>query len=192
VHSVFVRGRSRDSCLTDYNSAYISAGMTSSARPQPGLGSLLRALLAHLDGDVERLYREAGIDFRPRYYPIARALLHEPRVTLAHLARECGLTHSAISQTVSEMARRGLVVARPGKDGRERLVSLTPRGKRACARLDALWNAVRLAAADLDAELTVPLSALAAEALGALERRSFAERVRRRLDTSEVEGGENA
>lgn len=165
--------------------------MTSSAPPQTGLGSLLRALLARLDGDVDRLYREIGADFRPKYYPIARALLHEPRVTLASLARECGLTHSAISQTVSEMARRGLVVSKPGKDGRERLVSLTPRGKRACARLQALWKAVHLAAADLDAELAAPMSAAVAEALGALERRSFAERVRGRLDAQRDEGGDD-
>jgi DNA-binding MarR family transcriptional regulator len=145
------------------------------------LGSLLRLLLEQLDGDLERLYRETGVAFRPKYFPLVRVLLRNPRIPLARLADECGVTHSAISQTVAEMAGRGLVETHSGKDARERLVSLSATAKRTCARLEPLWEAVHAAAAELDAELAAPLSEIAAEALAALRRRPFADRIREHL-----------
>lgn len=150
------------------------------AQPRPGLGGLLRALLERLDGDVERLYREHGAEFRPKHYPIAQVLLGHDRVSLTRIAAECGVTHSAVSQTVAEMTRRGLVKTHAGTDARERLVSLTAKGRRTCAELVPLWEAIHAAAADLDKELAVPLSRLASDALDALDRRPFGERVRGR------------
>lgn len=145
----------------------------------PGLGTVLRALLEGLDGDVERLYHELGTEFRPKYYPVARLLLAETRAPLARIATAAGVTHSAASQTVAEMARRGLVTSRASPaDARERLVSLTARGRRVCDTLAPLWAATAQAAAELDAELAAPLAAVVAGALDALARRPFAARIR--------------
>ncbi len=48
--------------------------------PYRGLGTLLRHLLELLDGDVEQAYAELGLDYRPRFTPVVRALLEsEPR-----------------------------------------------------------------------------------------------------------------
>jgi len=172
------------------------AGPRAAAPATPaGLGTLLRALLERLDGDVERLYAESGADFRPKYYPVARVLLTERRVSVARIAAAASVTHSAASQTVAEMARRGLVTLRPGAaDARERLVALTPAGRRACVELAPLWAAVGRAAAALDAELAValaPLSAVAAEALAALARRPFADRVHEALAAAAVSRASN-
>ena len=41
---------------------------------QPGLGTLLRAVIASLDGDVQALYDELELPLRPRFYPILRSL----------------------------------------------------------------------------------------------------------------------
>lgn len=146
-----------------------------------GLGSLLRSLLERLDGEVERLYQVTEPGFRPKYYPIVRVLLREGAVPLARIAQECGVTHSAVSQTVSEMVQGGLVEMHPGKDARERLASLSAEGEAVCARLAPLWRAVHAAAAELDAELTEPLSAVATQALDALTQRSFGNRIREHL-----------
>jgi DNA-binding MarR family transcriptional regulator len=159
--------------------------MINAPQCQAGLGTQLRALLDKLDGELMRLYREAGSEFRPKYYPIARVLRAEREVSLAQLARRCGVTHSAVSQTAAEMARGELVRMRPGKDARERLVSLSARGKRTCDRLEALWLAVDAAAAELDAELSAALSSVVAEALDALARRPFGGRVREHLARQE-------
>jgi DNA-binding MarR family transcriptional regulator len=148
---------------------------------QTGLGSLLRSLLERLDGEVERLYQVEEPGFRPKYYPIVRILLRDSPIPLARIAQECGITHSAVSQTVSEMVEGGLVEMRPGKDARERLASLSEEGKAVCARLIPLWTAVHVAAAELDAELTEPLSAVVTQALDALTRRPFGSRIREHL-----------
>lgn len=164
--------------------------MINTAQARAGLGTQLRALVERLDGDLERIYREMGAEFRPKYYPIAGVLRAERTVSLANLARRCGVTHSAVSQTVAEMARARLVRMRPGKDARERLVSLSAKGERACAGLEALWAAVDAAAAELDAEISAPLTRVVAEALDALARRPFAGRIAEHLARAESQEAE--
>ena len=41
-------------------------------RVDSSLGTLLRTLIDALDGDVERAYAQAGLDFRPRFTPVVR------------------------------------------------------------------------------------------------------------------------
>ena len=150
-------------------------------RQPAGLGSLLRALLERLDGEVERLYHMREPTFRPKYYPVVQVLLREGPVPLARIAQECGVTHSAVSQTVSEMVTGGLIEMHSGKDARERVASLSAQGEAMCTRLAPLWRAIHASAAELDAELTEPLSAVATQALEALTRRSFGNRIREHL-----------
>jgi DNA-binding MarR family transcriptional regulator len=69
-------------------------------------GVLLRRLIEHLDGAVEQAYVDAGLDYRPRFTPILRALLNDGPASLRTLSARTGVTHSAVSQTVSQMAAR--------------------------------------------------------------------------------------
>ena len=83
-----------------------------------GLGTLLRHMLELLDGDVQRAYDELGLDYRPRYTPVVAALLDLGPSSIQDIARAAGITHSAASQTVAQMAEvstrayRGLVYGR--------------------------------------------------------------------------------
>lgn len=142
-----------------------------------GLGTTLRKLLDALDSDVQAHYDASGSGFRPRYYPVARLLLADGSCSIRSMADQTGVSHSAVSQTVTEMRAAGLVTSAPGKDGRERLVSLTDAGQAACARLQPLWSAVERAAALLDAELSASLRALLRETQARLDERSFASRI---------------
>jgi DNA-binding MarR family transcriptional regulator len=145
--------------------------------PTPTLGTLLRHLIEHLDGAVEANYRAAGLDYRPRYTPVVKALTALGPVSIRALSRQAGISHSAASQTVSQMTREGLVAPQPGRDGRERIVALTPRAEAMLPAITLQWRAVNAAADTLDAELAVPLSSLLVEAIAALERRSFGARI---------------
>ncbi|HEX5493594.1 MAG TPA: MarR family transcriptional regulator [Mycobacteriales bacterium] len=151
--------------------------------PTPGspgselLGTRLRHLLDLLDGDVAAVYADLGLDgFRPRFTPIIRALAAGPS-SIRDLARATGVTHSAASQTVAQMARDDLVVFTPGTDARQRIVRLTPAAERLLPVLEAEWVATSAAAAELEAELSVPLSRVVDEALDALRRRPMRERI---------------
>lgn len=141
------------------------------------LGTLLRHLLEKLDGAVERSYVESGLDYRPRYTPIVRALIKSGPASIRAISQSAGITHSAVSQTVAQMVERGLLELEPGGDARERIVALTPAGKAMVPKLQRHWQATNAAAEMLDRELSMPLADLLREAIDALDRDSFGHRI---------------
>jgi DNA-binding MarR family transcriptional regulator len=143
-----------------------------------GLGTLLRHLLDLLDGDLDRVYAEIGLDYRPRYTPVIRILSEAGPSPIHDVARAAGITHSAASQTVAQMAARGLVQVQPGQDLRRRIVRLSPKGEQMLPALHRQWSRAAAAVAALDAELPVPLTAAVTAAIKALERVPFKERMR--------------
>ncbi len=143
------------------------------------LGTQLRHLIELLDGAVSHAYEEAGLAYRPRYTPVLRALIEQPSVTVGAIALAAGITQPAATQTVALMARVGLVSVTPGAvDARQKLVSLTGQGRALLPQLQRCWKATAAAAASLEAELAHPLSDTLAEAIRALEGKSFGERIR--------------
>jgi DNA-binding MarR family transcriptional regulator len=143
-----------------------------------GLGTRLRHVLELLDGDVGRVYADLGLaGYRPRFSPVVRAIVALGPSSISDIARATGVTHSAASQTVAQMARGGLVALEPGGDGRQRIVRLTDRARSLLPVIDAEWAATGAAAADLDAELPVPLGEMLAAILRAVERRPMRDRI---------------
>jgi DNA-binding MarR family transcriptional regulator len=149
--------------------------MTVPAEPTaiPGLGISLRRLISLLDGEVDRAYADAGLDFRAAFTPAVRALLDgEPR-SVRDLAVAVGTTHSGASQTVAQLKRAGLVQDAPSSDGRERRVRLSARGQDIIPALTVIWRQADRAAAALDAELGVRLGDIITCAIETLGRRPF-------------------
>jgi DNA-binding MarR family transcriptional regulator len=146
------------------------------------LGTRLRHLVEVLDAGVSEVEAELGLSgFRPRFAPFVQVLRDLGPSPIRDLARAVAVTHSAASQTVSQMAAGGLVVLTPGGDARQRIVELTPHAESMLPALDVAWSATRAAAAELDAELPFPLTEVVAAAERALEHRSFRERITGRL-----------
>jgi DNA-binding MarR family transcriptional regulator len=152
----------------------------------PTLGTLMRHLIDLLDGDVEAAYAMAGLDWRPRYTPVLWALMREGAVSIRALSRVIGITHSAVSQTVSQMQRDGLVELTAGVDARERIVALSGKAEAMIPALQRQWAATNAAADQLDAELSAPLSKIASEAIEALTLTPFGERIRRAAETLDL------
>ncbi|WP_332638776.1 MarR family winged helix-turn-helix transcriptional regulator [Brevundimonas sp.] len=140
-------------------------------------GVLLRRLVDHLDGAVEQTYLDAGLDYRPRFTPILRALLNHGPSTLRALSGHTGVTHSAVSQTITQMAARQWVSLEPGTDARERIVTLTPFALEQLPRLERCWAATEAASRSLDEDLGQSLADVLIRALEALERRPLADRL---------------
>lgn len=146
--------------------------------PSATLGTLLRRLIDALDGAVERAYADAGLDYRPRYTPIVRALVANGPSTIRALATHTGVTHSATGQTVAQMARSGLVGLETGADARERIVALTPAAQAMLPQLRRLWAATEAAARTIDAELGLSLPDTLQRTLDLLDRTPFDARLR--------------
>ena len=144
----------------------------------PGLGTLLRHLLDLLDGDVDRVYAELALDYRPRYTPVVQVLAVHGPCSIQDIARAARITHSAASQTVAQMSAKGLVEVATGQDLRRRIVRLSPKSEQLLPVLRRQWTRAAAAAAALDAELPAPLTEVARAAIDALERVPFRERMR--------------
>jgi len=94
--------------------------------------ALLRRTSQQMVGElVERLHASGFPDHTAGHHPIFENL--DPQGTrLTELATRTGLTHQSVGEFVDALEKRGYVerVVDP-KDGRARLVRLTPRGRRA-------------------------------------------------------------
>ncbi|MGZ8303272.1 MAG: MarR family winged helix-turn-helix transcriptional regulator [Telluria sp.] len=144
-----------------------------------GLGTQLRHLLELLDGAVQQAYGDAGLDYRPRYTPVMRALAQQQSATIGQIAELAGITQPAATQTVALMKKEGLLlVVAGGQDARQRVVRLSLQGEALLPRLRECWEATRRAADGLDGELEFPLSECLAQAIAVLAQRSFVDRIR--------------
>jgi len=142
------------------------------------LGVRVRAVLDRMDADVARVLDDLGItDYRPNFSAVIRFVVENGDVTIRDVARGMGLTHSAMSQRVAEMRRRGLVELVTGSDGRERLIRLTDTARALQPALDAEWRTTAAAFDALNAELTASLRQIVDEMEAALDRRSFRDRI---------------
>lgn len=137
-----------------------------------------RACFDAMASDVAHTLTDLGLtDYRPRFSAVIRVVAADGPSTIRHITQRMNTTHSAGSQTVSEMAARGLVELRAGSDARQRLVHLTRKAERLRPTIDAELAATTAAVRELSAELSAPLDTIARELAEALQRRSFHDRI---------------
>jgi DNA-binding MarR family transcriptional regulator len=148
------------------------------ADAEAGVGARLRGALDAMEAGIAAALIDLGLDdYRPRFSGVVRVLARSGPCSIGDLAEATGVTHSAASQTVTELRIRGLVSLARGTDERRRIVSLAPGARELLPAIEAEWAATATAMAELDTELSVPLRTLAAELSAALARRSFRQRI---------------
>jgi DNA-binding MarR family transcriptional regulator len=142
-------------------------------------GTQLRHLIELLDGAVGAAYAEAGLDYRPRYTPVMRALMASAPLTIGAIAEIAGITQPAATQTIALMIRDDLVLGEAGAtDARQKMIRLTAKGKNMLAALQVCWQATAIASASLEAELPFSLSQVLDSTIAALAAKPFGERIR--------------
>jgi DNA-binding MarR family transcriptional regulator len=102
-----------------------------------------------------------------------RALVAAGPQTIRALAATLGVSHSAVSQTITQMVARGLVTVITGRDARQRIVALSDAGTALLPRLRRHWAATTAATAALDMAADGALIAAINRANTALEARPF-------------------
>jgi DNA-binding MarR family transcriptional regulator len=141
----------------------------------------MRDIFDRMDAGISEVYAELGIvGVRPRF-SMAIMFLEGGPLSIRELAREANVTHSAMSQTVTAMRKDGLIQSAPGVDARSRMIELTPAGRALIEPLRREWFATEAVLAELDSEVPYELGQLIADLRGALERRTFTERLRAQL-----------
>src|SRR5262245_43536922 len=133
-------------------------------RPPQALVKSTAHLLKHLGFMVKERYAEtfesAGV--APAHYSVLALLDEDPRETQATIADALGYDRSHLVGILDELEERGLIERkRDPSDRRRHLVSLTPDGKRALAKL-------RDVVTGMEDEFFAPLDARQRETLHAL------------------------
>jgi DNA-binding MarR family transcriptional regulator len=97
---------------------------------RPLIGLLLRLLYQHHAQDIEVALRDAGFgDLRPAHANVFPFVPPEG-TTVSELADLARVRKQTMAQAVDQLERLGYVERRPNpRDGRSRLVFLTPRGE---------------------------------------------------------------
>ena len=151
-----------------------------SGRIPVGLGTKLRQLIMRLDSEVQEIYDDMNVTFRPRFYPVVSLLCSGPQSVNA-IAQVVGVSQPATTQTLGEMKKLGLIKVQSGADRRTRLIHLTAKGKAVVRKLEPVWDATHRAATGLESELPAELGAIVDQTLAALDRKPFKRRIRAEL-----------
>jgi len=144
------------------------------------LASRLRRLSDRIMQDGADIYAFARLAFEPRWFPIYRFLADNEKSSLAEIARELGITHPSVHQTLTEMTRAKLVhSAKDPNDKRKRLVSLSAQGRQLLPHIQPVWNNIRAAIREVIREAEVDVLGAIERIEAALDRDRFADRFRR-------------
>jgi len=96
----------------------------------------------YVDGD--KIYREAGINFKASWFPVyyVLALAEEP-VTVMQIAEQIDFSHITVKNVIRELEGYEYVeiISNPA-DGRSKLIALSHKGQKQIYRLKPIWISV--------------------------------------------------
>ena len=113
-------------------------------------GTRLKRLSDRFLADVAQLYKSLDIPFEPSWFPLFWLLDEAGTLSVTEMAKELEITHSAVSQMVTQLDKRGLLCfMADASDRRRRLVCLTPDGQALLEQVRPVWRAMTRAMRDL-------------------------------------------
>ena len=127
------------------------------------LASRLKVLSERSYDLVDQAYREHGLGLQARWFPLLRLLQQRGPLTVGEIAREIGLTHSAVSQLANKLSREGWLERGAGGDRRQRVLQLSAKAQAELKAARPLWLAMRNS-------VEARLQAIGGDLLGALSR----------------------
>ena len=143
------------------------------------IASRLRRLTETLTHDDAEIYKMAGLDFKPKWFPVFLTLADGKAHTVTSIAREIGQSHPSVSVMIREIQKAGLVEERKDRaDGRSSKLRLSAKGKRQLPVFLELLRDVEAAALSVCRDSSIDLLGAVREWEKALSDRSLLERTR--------------
>jgi DNA-binding MarR family transcriptional regulator len=116
------------------------------------MGSRLRRLSETFIQEVNQAYAQQGIAFDASWFPVFYFLSQQDEVSIKDIADALNVSHSAMSQLVSALQKKGLVKSVvSAADARRKVITLTAKGKKLLEQIQPVWRALETAMADLAA-----------------------------------------
>lgn len=146
------------------------------------LATRLKRLGERLANDVNKIYKELDLNFESKWYLVLELLSRRKILSIVDIADELKLTHPAIVQFVDQMLKAKLIVAsKDSKDGRKRLVSLSPNGKQLLKELEPVLAVVKRENERWLTEADNNLLATIAQLEAALDERTMYQRIKEQM-----------
>ena len=107
------------------------------------LGSRLRRLSEGFLAEINKAYKNEGIDFDASWFPVFYLLSKNDALSIKELSEQIEVSHPAASQLITNLKNRGLVTsATCTDDGRRQLVTLTDSGRALLKQILPVWDAI--------------------------------------------------
>jgi len=114
------------------------------------IAARLQRLADTIRKDGAMIYKQHGIDFEPRWFPIIYTLKCKAPLGIVELANEIGYAHPSVISLVKELQQRKLVRSvKDKKDERKRLLSLTPAAQELIEKMQPVWSDIRQSAQEI-------------------------------------------
>ncbi|PSL29992.1 MarR family winged helix-turn-helix transcriptional regulator [Chitinophaga ginsengisoli] len=116
-------------------------------------GSRLRRLSEYFLMEVNKVYEQSGIAFDASWFPVFYILSQQQNIPLIDIAEQLEVSHSAVSQLITGLKKKGLVKTAPcPDDGRRQLVMLSKKGEELLQQVQPVWAAITEAMKELTDE----------------------------------------
>lgn len=114
------------------------------------LATRLQRLSDMMRKDGLQIYKDHGIAFEPKWFPVIYTLHHKPLLGVVEIATEIGYTHPSTISLLKELEKEKLVRSKKDKtDERKRLIQLTEKGQSLVEQMKPVWELISKAITDL-------------------------------------------
>jgi DNA-binding MarR family transcriptional regulator len=114
------------------------------------ISTRLQRLADTIRKDGYLIYRENGVDFEPKWFPVIYTLYHKPLISVVELAVEIGYSHPSTITLLKELEEKKWVLSKKDKtDERKRLLQLSDKGKKLTEQMKPVWKLIIAAATEL-------------------------------------------
>ncbi|HEY9260231.1 MarR family winged helix-turn-helix transcriptional regulator [Chitinophaga sp.] len=147
-------------------------------------GSRLRRLSEYFLMEVNKVYEQAGIPFDASWFPVFYLLSKQQPMPMIDISEQLEISHSAVSQMVTNLKKKGLLKTTPCKeDGRRQLVAFSKKGEELLQQIQPVWAAITEAMNELVMENKQSQQILAAIAQieQSVQQTSLADRIKQQL-----------
>jgi DNA-binding MarR family transcriptional regulator len=108
------------------------------------LGSRLKRLSDRMMKSVSEIYRNSGVDFESKWFPLFYLLSKEGEKGIMEIAEILKISHPGVIQLAKEMEKAGWIVSeKSGKDARKRHLKLTEKAWKTLPQLEEMWVSFR-------------------------------------------------
>ncbi|MFO7889240.1 MAG: GNAT family N-acetyltransferase [bacterium] len=108
------------------------------------IGTRLKRISDKFLTDVANIYKKLHIPFEVSWFPIFYLLNEKGKLSVTEISKELEITHSAVSQMIAVLDKRGMIKFIDDKDDkRRRFICFTARGQKLMSTLPPIWEAMQ-------------------------------------------------